>query len=128
MAAGQTAELNVAFAPKVTGSVSGTVSVVSSATNSPNGIAVSGTGVSNTSHSVSLSWNASSTSGVVGYYVYRSTVSGSSYTRLTSSAVGALKYTDGTVSTGKTYYYVVTAVGSGGTESAHSTQVNAIIP
>ena len=128
VAAGQTAELNVAFAPKATGSVSGTVSVVSSATNSPNGIAVSGTGVSNTSHSVSLSWNASSTSGVVGYYVYRSTVSGSSYTRLTSSAVGALKYTDGTVSTGKTYYYVVTAVGSGGTESAHSTQVNAIIP
>src|SRR6266403_2104239 len=54
IAAGQTAELNVVFAPKVTGSVSGTVSLVSNATNSPNSIAVAGTGVSSTAHSVAL--------------------------------------------------------------------------
>ncbi len=131
IAAGQTAELNVVFAPKVTGSVSGTVSLVSNATNSPNSIAVAGTGVSSvssTSHSVALNWAASSSSGVVGYYVYRSTVSGSSYTRITSSALSALKYADGTVSSGKTYYYVVTAVSTSGAESAHSAQVEAIIP
>jgi fibronectin type 3 domain-containing protein len=39
-----------------------------------------------------------------------------------------MKYTDGTVSSGKTYYYVVTAVTSSGTESAYSGQVEAIIP
>jgi fibronectin type 3 domain-containing protein len=39
-----------------------------------------------------------------------------------------LKYTDGSVTSGKTYYYVVTAVTSSGTESAHSGQVDAIIP
>jgi hypothetical protein len=128
LAAGQTAELNVVFAPKATGSVSGAVSLVSNATNSPNSLAVTGTGVSSTAHSVSLSWLASSSSGVAGYYVYRSTVSGSSYTRITSSALSALKYTDGSVTSGKTYYYVVTAVTSSGTESANSGQVDAIIP
>jgi fibronectin type 3 domain-containing protein len=75
-----------------------------------------------------LSWLASSSSGVAGYYVYRSTVSGGSYTRITSSALSAQKYTDGSVTSGKTYYYVVTAVTSSGTESAHSGQVDAIIP
>lgn len=128
IAAGQTAELNVVFAPKVAGSVNGTVSLLSNATNSPNSLAVSGTGVSSTAHSVALNWAASSSSGVTGYYVYRSTVSGSSYTRITSSVVNALKYTDATVSSGKTYYYVVTAVNSSGAESGQSAQVDAVIP
>jgi hypothetical protein len=128
LSAGQTANLNVVFAPKVTGSASGTVTVVSNATNSPSSVAVSGTGVSSTTHSVALNWAASSSSGVVGYYVYRSSVSGSSYTRITSEALNALKYADGTVSAGKTYYYVVTAVNSSGEESAHSGQVTAVIP
>jgi hypothetical protein len=128
IAAGQTAELNVVFAPKVAGSVSGTVSLLSNATNSPNSFAVSGAGVSSTAHSVALNWAASSSSGVTGYYVYRSTVSGSSYTRITSSVVNALKYTDATVSSGETYYYVVTAVNSSGAESGQSAQVDAVIP
>jgi len=128
ISAGQTANLNVVFAPKTTGSVSGTVTLISNATNSPNSVAVSGTGVSSTSHSVSLNWAASTSSGVVGYHVYRSSVSGSSYTRITSGALSALKYADGTVSAGKTYYYVVTAVNSSGVESSHSGQVTAVIP
>jgi len=128
IAAGQTAEMNVVFAPKATGSVTGKVTITSNATNSPNSVSVAGTGVSNTSHSVSLSWTASSTSGVVGYHVYRSTTSGSSYTRINSSALTALKYTDGAVTSGATYYYVVTAVDSSGSESAKSGQVTAVIP
>ena len=128
ISAGQTANLNVVFAPKVTGGVSGTVTLISNATNSPNSVAVSGTGVSSTTHSVSLNWAESTSSGLVGYYVYRSSVSGSSYTRITSGALSALKYADGTVSAGKTYYYVVTAVNSSGEESAHSGQVTAVIP
>ena len=128
IAAGQTSELNVVFAPKATGSVTGKVTITSNATNSPNSVSVSGTGVSSTSHSVTLSWAASSSSGVVGYYVYRSTTSGSSYTRINSSALTTLKYTDGSVSAGETYYYVVTAVNSSGTESAKSAQVTAVVP
>lgn len=128
IAAGQTAELNVVFAPKATGSASGTVSILSNAGNTTSTISVAGTGVSSTAHSVTLNWEASSSSNVIGYYVYRSTVSGGSYTRLTSSAVAALKYTDGAVSAGETYYYAVTAVNASGTQSGYSGQVSATIP
>jgi hypothetical protein len=128
ISAGQTANLNVVFAPKVIGSASGMVTLISNASNSPNSVAVSGTAVSSTTHSVSLNWAASTSSGVVGYHVYRSSVSGSSYSRITSGALSGLKYADGTVSSGKTYYYVVTAVNSSGEESAHSGQVTAVIP
>ena len=128
IAAGQTAELNVVFAPKATGSVSGTVTISSNTTNSPNKAGVAGTGVSSAAHSVTLSWEASGSSNVIGYYVYRSATSGGSYTRLTSSAVTALKYTDGTVSGGETYYYTVTAVNSSGTQGGYSGQVSATIP
>jgi Cep192 domain 4/Protein of unknown function (DUF1573)/Abnormal spindle-like microcephaly-assoc'd, ASPM-SPD-2-Hydin len=128
IAAGQTAEMTVVFAPKATGSVSGKVTITSNATNSPNSVSVTGTGISSTSHSVTLNWTASSSTGVVGYYVYRSTTSGTSYSRLNSSPSSAIKYTDGTVSSGTTYYYVVTAVNSSGTESAKSGQVTATVP
>lgn len=128
IAAGQTAELNVVFAPKATGSVSGTVSISSNATNSPSKVSVAGTGVSSTAHSVALSWGASSSSNIVGYYVYRSAISGGSYARLTSSPVNALKYTDGAVNAGATYYYAVTTVTTGGSESGYSGQVVATIP
>jgi hypothetical protein len=78
-------------------------------------------------HSVALSWNAS-TSAVTGYNVYRSTVSGSGYTRINSVLVAVLAYTDTTVQNGITYYYATTAVDSTGMESAFSNQVSAVIP
>src|SRR5207302_4594004 len=45
LAAGQSSTLSVQFAPTATGSVSGSVSLVSDAANSPSTIALSGTGV-----------------------------------------------------------------------------------
>jgi len=128
LAAGQTATMNIVFAPKATGTFAGTVTVASNATNTAPSIAVTGTGLSSTSHSVALSWAGSASSGVTGYNVYRSTVSGTSYTRINSSPTASLKYTDGSVTSGATYYYVVTAVSSTGAESAHSAQVRAVIP
>jgi hypothetical protein len=78
-------------------------------------------------HSVALSWIAS-TSTVAGYNVYRSTVSGTQYTKVNSSLVGGLAYTDGTVLGGTLYYYVTTAVDASGSESTHSNEVSANIP
>ncbi len=78
-------------------------------------------------HSVALSWNAS-TSTVSGYNVYRTTVSGLQYARLTSSLVGGLAYTDMTVQNGITYYYVTTAVDANGNESTYSNVVSANVP
>ena len=78
-------------------------------------------------HSVALSWNASA-SAVFGYNVYRSSVSGGGYVKLNSSLVSVLAYTDSTVQSGGTYYYVTTAVDANGVESTFSNEVAAAIP
>jgi autotransporter-associated beta strand protein len=68
--------------------------------------------------SVTLNWTASS--GAVGYDVKRSATNGSGYT-VVAYNVTALTYTDTSVTNGTIYYYVVSAVSSGG-ESANSAQ------
>jgi hypothetical protein len=60
--------------------------------------------------------------------VYRSAVSGGSYTKINSSLVAGPPYTDSTVVSGKTYYYVTTSVDSSGEESPYSNEVQAVIP
>jgi hypothetical protein len=124
---GQTATLNVTFAPSATGSLPGSVTITSNASNSPASITLSGTGVQPVSHSVTLSWTAS-TSTVSGYNVYRSSVSGGPYTKLNSTPVAATTYVDTAVQASQTYYYVVTSVDSTGVESAYSAEVSAIVP
>jgi len=85
------------------------------------------TGTSAVSHSVTLSWLASSTTGVTGYNVYRGTATGGPYSKVTTSAVTGLGYTDTNVTAGQTYYYVATAV-EGSSESAYSNQATAAVP
>jgi len=124
LAVGSNADLSVTFAPTAAGTVTGSVSIVSNASNSPTIESLSGAGI----HAVSLSWNVS-TSQVAGYNVYRGTVSGGPYTRLNSTLVtGSAIYTDMTVQAGTTYYYVATAVGSGSNERAYSNQAQAVVP
>jgi len=127
LAPGQSATLDVRFAPTTTGSLPGSVTVTSNAANSPVTVSLSGAGAQTASHSVELSWNPS-TSAVAGYIVYRSEVSGGPYARLDSSVVAGDSFVDSSVQAGLTYYYVVASVTSGGVESADSTQVSATIP
>ncbi len=78
---GQTANLTVTFAPKSIGSLAGaSVTVTSNAP--PVTIAVTGTGAQ---HSVSLNWAPSTSQSTVGYYVYRSTTSGTGFGKLNSN-------------------------------------------
>ena len=127
LAAGKTQNATISFSPESSGAASGTVSFVSNATNSPATVALSGSGTVPTQHSVDLSWNAS-TSSISGYSIYRATVSGGPYTKLTSSPQAGTSYVDSTVKSGTTYYYVVTAVSSSGTESSYSNQATAVVP
>ena len=115
------------FSPLAAGSVSGSISIVSNASGSPASVTLSGTGVAPVQHSVTLSWNGS-TSVVSGYNVYRSTVSGSSYVKVNTSLDSGLGFTDTTVQSGTTYYYVTTAVDASNNESAFSNEVPAVIP
>jgi len=127
LAAGQSTTITAEFAPKTAGSVSGSLKITSNATNAAITVPLTGTGVSG-SHMVALSWTASTSSGVAGYNVYRSTVSGGSYSKLTGSPIAGTAYSDSTVASGTQYYYVLTSVGTNGTESGYSTQVAVKVP
>jgi ribosomal protein L11 len=123
---GQNRSFTVTFAPQASGAASATLTYVSNASNSPS-TALTGTGAAAVAHSVDLSWTGS-TSTVSGYNVYRGGVSGGPYSKVNASLDPSTIYTDGSVASGQTYYYVVTAVDSSGTESAYSNQVQAVIP
>ena len=127
LAVGQSTSFGVTFTPASAGNLPGSVTVVSNATNSPLVIALSGTGASTVSHTVSLSWTPSSST-YSGFNVYRGTSSGGPYTRVDTSVVSSTSYLDAGVSSGQTYYYVATEVDTTGTESGYSSEVSAVIP
>jgi fibronectin type 3 domain-containing protein len=79
-------------------------------------------------HDVTLNWNASVSSGVAGYNVYRGSVSGGPYARMNSSAVTITSYNDNGVQRGQTYFYVVTSLSLNNVESSFSNEVMAPIP
>jgi fibronectin type 3 domain-containing protein len=120
---GQYTNYNVSFSPTASGSVNGSVAVVSTATNSPANESLSGIGI----HAAALSWQASAST-LAGYNIYRGGVSGGPYTRINSSLVDETEYVDATVQSGQGYYYVVTAVDNNNNESAYSNQAFAQVP
>lgn len=85
-------------------------------------------------HVVILSWTASVTPGVAGYWVYRGTTAGGESSTplnptMVTGSVSTFVYNDTAVTAGATYYYVVTAVASDGvTQSADSNEVSATVP
>lgn len=78
-----------------------------------------------TPHSNSVSWTASTSTGVTGYKVYRGTVSGGPYTLITTTALAAnaTSFNDTATTQGVTHFYVVTAL-VGTNESVFSTQAS----
>jgi hypothetical protein len=127
---GQTAILNVTFAPEATGGITGTVNVTSNASNSTASIILLGTGVQHIVHSLTLAWPASSTPPATGYNVFRATASGGYSTPLNSPliSVPTTQFVDSTVQAGQTYYYVFAVVDASNMQSAYSNEVSATIP
>ena len=126
--AGYSLSFSVRFAPTTSGPASANVTFASNASNSSTLQSVSGSGTPPPQHNVALSWNASTSSSVVGYNIYRGTVSGGPYTQVNSALDSTTSDTDSAVQAGQTYYYVVTAVDSTGVESGYSNQTTAVIP
>lgn len=127
LAPGQTTALTSTFAPAASGPATGKITVSSNATNSPANISLSGMGVTAAAHTVALSWAPAAT-GVTGFKAYVSTVSGGPYVEVGSVPSTTPAYTDSSVQSGHTYYYVVTAVSSTNQESLYSSEVAAIVP
>jgi fibronectin type 3 domain-containing protein len=76
---------------------------------------------------VALSWTGAVT-GVTGYNAYASTVSGGPFVKMTSTPLTSPSYTDTSVQSDHTYFYVVTVLNASDQESAFSSEVTAIVP
>ncbi|MCU1242060.1 MAG: hypothetical protein JWO71_2786 [Candidatus Acidoferrum typicum] len=121
---GQTAALNVTFAPSAMGSAVGAITIGSTAGGLT--VTLAGSGGQLSSHAVALNWDAS-TSNVIGYYVYRALPDGT-YAKINSAPVVLTQYMDTQTQSGQTYTYVVTAVDANTVESDYSDPVLATIP
>ena len=125
VAAGANCSIGVAFTPSTSNSETASLAIADNATGSPQKVSLSGLGI----HNVGLLWTPSSTSGVVGYNVYRGTTSGGeNSTPLNSTPISGTTFTDESVTAGSTYYYVVTAVGSDDTQSPASAESSTTVP
>jgi Cep192 domain 4/Abnormal spindle-like microcephaly-assoc'd, ASPM-SPD-2-Hydin/HYDIN/CFA65/VesB-like, Ig-like domain len=128
LSAGSGANFTIAFTPQASGTVSTNLTFISNASNSSTTQSLTGNGTVPVQHSVALAWNASTSSNVVGYNIYRGTIPGGPYTRINASLYPSTNDTDSSVQSGQTYFYVVTAVDSSANESSYSNEVQAIIP
>jgi hypothetical protein len=124
---GQKVAVTVVFTPNASGTASANLVIKSNASNSPNTVAMTGTGVASGSHSADLTWDPSGNS-VIGYNVYRGNRHGGPYSQINTALDSSTNFTDGTVQGGATYFYVVTAVNSDNQESGFSNEVKAVIP
>ena len=88
--------------------------------NPPTALAARATG----KKKVNLTWVQSSSPNVAQNKIYRSTVNGGPYT-LVATIAAATSFNNTGLTSGTTYYYVATAVNSGGLESAASNQASA---
>jgi len=128
LATGNSVPFTVKFTPQVSGAASANLSFASNASNGPTVQSLAGNGTAPVQHSVALTWTASTSSNVVGYNIYRGNVSGGPYNKINAALNPSTSYTDSTVVSGQTYYYVVTAVDTSTNESSYSNEVQAVIP
>jgi hypothetical protein len=126
LSGGKSATFSVKFAPTATGSASGSVAITSNAPNSTLAIGLSGTGGAVPTFSVNLSWDASSSSDIAGYNIYRAVYTNlcGSFNKLNSSLETAMQYTDTVVVDGTSYCYATTAVNTNDEESGYSNIVS----
>ena len=81
-----------------------------------------------TQHSVILTWEASTTPNLTGYVVERAETAGGAFRKLVVSPMLGTTYRDNTVVSGRTYYYVATAIDQDNAESVYSNEAVAVVP
>jgi hypothetical protein len=124
--AGQSAPFTVTFGPQVAGAVSAVLTFNSDAQPATTTETLTGTGTAASNHSVNLSWNASTSSNITGYNIYRALYQTScgSYSKINSVLNTSTLYTDSSVANGKSYCYASTAVNTSNEESGYSNIVS----
>lgn len=128
LAAGQSANYTITFSPLVSGAANATLSFTSDAQTTTTTEALTGTGTPAPTHSVALSWNASTSPNISGYNIYRAlyTTSCGSFGTINTLLNTTTTYTDSSVTNGSSYCYATTAVNTSNTESGYSNIVSNI--
>lgn len=123
---GQSVPFTVTFSPNVAGAASAILTFTSNAQSPMTTETLTGTGTAAPTHSVNLSWNASASTNVSGYNIYRATYLSScgSFAKINSLLNTGTLYTDATVIDGTSYCYATTAVNSSSEESGYSNVVS----
>jgi hypothetical protein len=125
---GASVSVPVVFNPATAGTVNGSITLLSNSSTVLT-VPLSGTGLAPLAHSVDVTWDASTSPSLQGYNVYRSTVSGGPYTKISATiSPSTLLFTDTTPVSGKQYFYIVTALSTSGAESAASVEAGVTIP
>jgi Abnormal spindle-like microcephaly-assoc'd, ASPM-SPD-2-Hydin len=124
--AGKSVPFTITFSPMVSGTANAMLTLTSNANPATTTEGLTGAGTAAATHSVALSWNASTSSGIVGYNVYRApyTTSCGAYAKLNPALSTGTLYTDSTVANGNNYCYATTAVDSSSRESGYSNVVS----
>jgi hypothetical protein len=125
--AGQSVQVAIQFTPNASGKASAKAGFTSTALDSPTVEQLTGTGVAQGAQSVSLTWDAGEGS-PVGFNVFRGSSQAGPFSQINSALDSSTNYTDYTVASGTTYYYVTTAVNASGEESGYSNVAQAVIP
>ena len=121
----QSTILSVQFAPPTTGTSNGALTITSNATNGSS-VVVPLTGNGLAGPAVTLRWQPSSSTGVLGYHVYRANSSNGPFQQLGGAQLAS--FTDTSTLSKTEYFYVVTAVNENFLESSPSTEVAVTVP
>ena len=124
--AGQSVPFTVNFDPQTTGAASATLTFTSDAQPSTTTETLTGTGTPAPTHTVNLSWDASTSSNISGYNIYRAvyTTSCGSFAKINSTLNTTTLYSDLVVTDGTSYCYATTAVNTSQEESGYSNIVS----
>ena len=123
IAAGQSASFAVTFSPMTTGAQTAELTFTSNAQTPKTIATLTGTGMAASTHSVALSWNASTSASILGYNIYRAVYRNSScgsYSKINALLGTSTLYTDLSVVNGTSYCYAATAVNTSNEESVYS--------
>lgn len=120
--AGSSVPFTITFNPSTAGAQNATLTVSSNASPNTATASLSGTGTAAPTHSVSLSWTASTSTDVSGYNVYRAVYIGScgAFGKINTVLDSTTTYSDNTVTSGTSYCYAATAVSTSNDESSYS--------
>jgi len=120
--AGKSSSFSVTFSPQTTGAATASLTFSSSAQPTTTREALTGTGTPAPTHTVNLSWNASTSSSIAGYNIYRAVyvTSCGSFSKINTGLDTSTLYADSTVTDGANYCYATTAVNTSSQESGYS--------